>query len=80
MDSLKEEQKLRKTIGLNLKMIMFTKRVTQMDLSDRLGITQTQISRWVNGKHLPGTKTIVDLSKFFGVPTDYWFQDRHKAG
>jgi transcriptional regulator with XRE-family HTH domain len=51
---------LRESNGLN-----------QADFSEKVGVTQSNISRIENGTQKPSADTLVALSHFFGVTTDW---------
>jgi transcriptional regulator with XRE-family HTH domain len=51
---------LRESHGLN-----------QADFSEKVGVTQSNISRIENGTQKPSADTLVALSHFFGVTTDW---------
>ena len=44
---------------------------TQLELSKKLGIDQTTVSKWELNKALPDTKLLIKLSDLFNVSTDY---------
>ena len=45
--------------------------MSQEDLAERLGISRQAISRWESGTVLPDSANVLQLSKLFGVTTDY---------
>lgn len=48
--------------GNNLKEIMDEKGYSQNDLSEATGISQSSISKYINGQQIPNAITIVNLS------------------
>lgn len=44
---------------------------TQAQLGECIGVTQQAIERWENGRTEPNSSTLIQLSNFFGVTTDY---------
>ena len=49
--------------------------MSQEDLAERLGISRQAISRWESGTVLPDSAYVLQLSKLFGVTTDYLLND-----
>ena len=49
--------------------------MSQEDLAERLGISRQAISRWESGTVLPDSANVLQLSKLFGVTTDYLLND-----
>lgn len=43
----------------------------QEDLAEKLNISRQAISRWESGTAMPDASNILQLSKLFGVTTDY---------
>lgn len=42
--------------------------LTQVELAERLGVTQPLISKWFSGKVIPRPETLKKLSKVTGTP------------
>ena len=49
--------------------------MSQEDLAERLGISRQAISWWESGTVLPDSANVLQLSKLFGVTTDYLLND-----
>lgn len=45
--------------------------ITQSALAKHLGITRSSVNAWEMGISVPSTQYIVELSRIFGVSTDY---------
>ena len=45
--------------------------MTQLELSNKLNITDRAISKWENGMCMPETEKLIQLSDIFTVSTDY---------
>ena len=45
--------------------------MTQEELAEKLDLSRQAISRWENGTALPDANNILQLSKIFGVTSDY---------
>lgn len=46
---------------------------TQDEVADALGISRTILSKYENGRAIPGGDIVVKLAGFYGVSTDYIF-------
>jgi len=53
-----------------LKELMDEDGKNQLDLAQELGIRQSQVSNWINGKSLPGYHSIRTLCNYFKVSAD----------
>ena len=47
------------------------KGLSQTELANATGLSQSAITLWENGQRSPGAEAIIILSRFFGVTTDY---------
>lgn len=47
------------------------KRITQLQLSIELGVTQETISAYEHGKHLPSLAALIKMSEIFHTSMDY---------
>ena len=56
--------------SLNLRRMMWDARLTQRELSDLSGISESCLSRYLNGTRAPSFKAIVNLAYTFGCNTD----------
>lgn len=45
--------------------------MTQTTLAKQLGITRSSVNAWEMGISVPSTQYVVELSRIFGVSTDY---------
>ena len=64
----KKIQQLRKDSGMS-----------QEELASKLTISRQAISKWELGESMPDTENVVQLSKLFGVSTDYLLKDELEA-
>ena len=61
-------QRLRKVNGLS-----------QEELASQLTVSRQAISKWELGESVPDTENVVQLSKLFGVSTDYLLNDEYES-
>ena len=47
--------------------------LTQMQVSEKIGMRQSQVSNWINGKSEPTWRSILTLSIAFNVCPSFWF-------
>lgn len=53
--------------GLFLKKLRHEKSVTQMELAERLGVSNRSVSRWENGTTMPDFDLIIELARYYDV-------------
>lgn len=56
-----------------------SKGMSQEELAGKVNISRQAVSRWENGTALPDVDNIVQLSKLFGVTTDYLLMDSYES-
>ncbi len=54
-----------------LKELRISKNLSQMQLANKTGISQSAIAKWELGKTEPTATAIITLAKFFNETTDY---------
>ena len=52
---------------------------SQEELASRLTVSRQAISKWELGESVPDTENIMQLSKLFGVSTDYLLNDDYES-
>lgn len=45
--------------------------LTQTELAKKLNITRSSVNAWEMGISLPSTRNVIELSRLFGVSSDY---------
>ena len=55
----------------NIKELRKSKNYNQEQLAEIMGVTQTSVSSWENGKCLPDTQKLLKLSELFDASIDY---------
>lgn len=53
--------------------------MSQEDLAEKLYVSRQAISRWESGSAMPDANNILQLSKLFGVTTDYLLNDDYQS-
>lgn len=52
---------------------------TQEDLAEKMNVSRQAISRWEGAAALPDVTNVLQLSKLFGVTTDYLLNDEYES-
>lgn len=65
------EREYRREFGRRLSRVMLHKRVTQIELSQRTGIAQTTISKYITGKATPSSYNFRKIIKALNCSVDY---------
>jgi transcriptional regulator with XRE-family HTH domain len=55
------------------------KGLSQEELASQLTVSRQAISKWELGESVPDTENVVQLSKIFGVSTDYLLNDEYES-
>lgn len=58
------EQEFAKTLGKNLRRIMYEKNITQAQMSRELNVGKTTLSTWMNGQRMPRMDKIDMLCRY----------------
>ena len=58
-------------IADRIKFLREQQKITQTELSKRLGITRSSVNAWEIGISVPSTQYVVELASIFRVSTDY---------
>ena len=58
-------------IGNTISTLRKNKNMTQNDLAESLFVTHQAVSKWENGKSIPGIEILYDMTKLFDVTIDY---------
>lgn len=61
------EQDFSKLIGENIKKYMELNNLTQTDIANKLNVSTSSVSQWVNAKKSPRMDKVDDLCKIFGI-------------
>lgn len=60
--------------------LLISHNITAYRLSKDTGIPQSTLSAWKTGKTKPKVDKLLILSKYFGVPIEYFLTDEDKYG
>lgn len=52
---------------------------TSYQVAKKTGIRQTAFSNWKAGRSKPSVNSLKKLSDYFGVPMEYFLEDKEKA-
>ena len=63
------------TLGQRLYQLRKDKNLSQEELADRLGVSRQSVSKWEGAQSVPDIEKILQISKLFGVTTDYLLKD-----
>lgn len=59
-----------KNFGRNLYIALFDKKMSQVELAEKVGVSQQSISNYVNGDKSPSTATLIKIADALGVTVD----------
>lgn len=58
------------SLGRNLTIILYDKKMSQKELAQKIGISESVMARIVNDKKMPSVEKLVRISNELGVTTD----------
>ena len=58
------------SLGRNLTMLCYDKKVTQVELAEAAGCSQKMISKIMLGECMPSVRILVSIAKYLDVSTD----------
>lgn len=73
-----EYKSARKILSENIQSLMNRKNVTQKELSEELGVSQSTISNWIQETKYPRIDKIEMLADYFNVPKSSITEDKNK--
>ena len=62
---------LRSIIGNNLSSLRKNKKLTQLELAEKMGYSDKAVSKWEKGDTLPDIETLYQLCNFYQVTLDF---------
>ena len=60
-----------KTIGIRIAKLCKKKKLSQKDLADKCGLTESAISRYINGERLARIDILIKIADELEVPIQY---------
>ena len=66
-------------LGKKIHQLRKSKGLSQEELAEQLTVSRQAISKWELGESMPDTENVVQLSKLFGVSTDYLLNDEYDS-
>ena len=67
------------TFGEKLQKLRKTKGWTQEELAQKITVSRQALSKWELGTAIPDTENVLQISKLFGVSTDYLLNDEYES-
>lgn len=61
------------------KQLRLKKNLTQIELSEKLNVTQATVSKWEKGKSIPDIMMLKTLAKFFNVSIEFLLDNEEHA-
>lgn len=68
------------TLGTRLKALRKTKKVTQQQLADAIGVSKTSVIYWEKGDNLPKHESLMALSKVLSVAPEFLLSGKSQGG
>lgn len=65
-----------RSLGRNLHIILFDKKMSKSNLAKKVGISQQMMSEIINGNKAPGAATLVKMAKALGVTVDELIKEK----
>ncbi len=62
---------LKQTFSKRLKELRIEKNLTQVQLGEKTGISQTSVAKWENAERSPSIEYLVELASFFNCSIEY---------
>lgn len=63
------------SFSTNLLLLLRKQNITQKKFAQMLNTKESVISRWLTGKALPSSQSILKITEIFNVPAGYFFDD-----
>lgn len=69
----------KKTLGSTISSLRKENKMTQLELAERMGVTDKAVSKWERDLSCPDISTIPKLAELFGVSVDELMQGKEEA-
>ncbi|UVJ08994.1 helix-turn-helix domain-containing protein [Staphylococcus aureus] len=73
-----EYKSARKILSENLEQLMKDKNITQLELSEAIGVSQSTISNWLKEVKYPRISKVQQLADYFNVPKSRITEDQNE--
>lgn len=70
---------LRSVIANNISDLRTSRKMTQLELAEKLHYSDKAVSKWERGESVPEIGTLVAIADLFGVTLDYLVSEKHDA-
>ena len=70
---------MKKTLGMMIAELRKEKGMTQLELAERMGITDKAVSKWERDLSCPDINSLPNLAEILGVTVDELMQIKHEA-
>ena len=67
------------TFGEKLQALRKSRGWSQEQLAERVAVSRQAVGKWESGSAVPDTENVVEISRLFGVSTDYLLHDDYTA-
>lgn len=62
--------------GTNLLLVLRVKEITQKDLAEQLGMSESTISNYIKGKRMPSLDVAMKIAKFLDIDINWFLEER----
>jgi transcriptional regulator with XRE-family HTH domain len=73
-------EEMRENIRVNLINLRIARGMNQTEVGKKVNKVKTAVASWEQGVSLPDITTLYQLSKFYGVTMEYFYEDHEEEG
>ena len=70
----------KKTLGMMIASLRKENGMTQLDLAEKMGVTDKAVSKWERDLSCPDVNTIPKLAEVFGISAGRWQEEYYTIG
>jgi len=70
---------LKQILAKNITTLRQSRKMTQLDLAEKLNYSDKAISKWERGESIPDVTVLKSIADLFGVTLDYLMEENHEA-
>ena len=74
------KEEMRENIRVNLINLRVAKGMNQTEVGKKVNKVKTAVASWEQGVSLPDITTLYQLSKFYGVSMEFFYENHSKDG